>query len=81
MNMEKNMNDEIARVAYGFYEKRGYAPGNDFSDWIEAEKIVKKKYAKAMAGDVKPVKPTQPFGTTASAKSKSRGLSPRPLTR
>ena len=44
MNMDKNVHDEIARVAYGLYEKRGYTPGNDFSDWMEAEKIVKQKY-------------------------------------
>ncbi len=81
MNMDKNMRDEIARVAYGLFEKRGYTPGNDFSDWIEAEKIVKKTYSKGMASDVKPVKPAQPVKATASAKSKSRGLSPRPLTR
>jgi len=78
MNMEKNVNDEIARVAYGFYEKRGYTSGNDFSDWIEAEKIVKLKFAKEMTSDVKPVKPTQPMKATASTKSKSRGQLNRP---
>ena len=72
--MDKNMSDEIARVAYSLYEKRGYTPGNDFSDWIEAEKIVAMKYSKGMAGNVKPAKPTQPVSATASAKSKSRGL-------
>lgn len=74
MNMDKKMRDEIASVAYGLYEKRGYTPGNDFSDWIEAEKIVTKKYSKGMASGVKPVKPIQPASATTSAKSKSRGL-------
>ena len=78
MNMDKNMLDEIARVAYGFYEKRGHTPGNDFSDWLEAEKIVKQKYATRMTSDIKPVKPTQPMKATASAKSKPRGQSSRP---
>ncbi len=78
MNMDKNMLDEIARVAYGLYEKRGYAPGDDFSDWIEAEKIVKKKYSKGMSSDVKPVNPAQPMRATESAKSKSRGQYFRP---
>jgi len=73
MNMDKNVSDEIARVAYSLYEKHGYTTGNDFSDWIEAEIIVKKKYSKGMAGDVNPVKPTQPKRSTESAKSKSRG--------
>ncbi len=70
MKMDKNMRDEIASVAYGLYEKRGYAPGNDFVDWLEAEKIVKMKYSKGMSGNVKPAKPA----STSSSKSKSRGL-------
>ncbi len=74
MNMEKNMRDEIAKVAYSLYEKRGYAPGNDFVDWLEAEKIVKMKYSKGMAGNVKPAKPAQPVSSTQSSKSKSRGM-------
>jgi hypothetical protein len=78
MNQDKNMFDEIARVAYGLYENRGYAPGNDFSDWLEAERIVKQKYAARMASDVKPVKPTQPAKATASTKSKSRKQAPIP---
>jgi hypothetical protein len=81
MNMDKNMRDEIARVAYGLYEKRGYTPGKDFSDWIEAEKIVSKKYAKGMSGDVKSVKPTQQPSAQAPAKSKSRGQFFRPTAR
>lgn len=81
MNMDKKMRDEIARVAYGLYEKRGYVPGNDFSDWIEAEKIVKKKYSKGMAGDVKTAKTAQITRAIESAKSKSRGMFSRPSTR
>lgn len=49
MNMDKNMRDEIASIAYSLYEKRGHVSGNDFADWIEAEKIVAKKYSKGMA--------------------------------
>jgi hypothetical protein len=81
MNMDKNMRDEIARVAYGLYEKRGYNSGNDFSDWIEAEKIVTKKYAKEKTSDVKSVKPAQPASAKAPAKSKSRGQFFRPTAR
>jgi len=78
MNPDKNMLDEIARVAYGLYENRGCAPGNDFSDWLEAERIVKQKYAARMTSDIKPVKPTQPVKATASTKSKSRKQAPGP---
>jgi hypothetical protein len=81
MNMDKNLRDEIARIAYGFYEKRGYTPGNDFLDWIEAEKIVIKKYSKEMTGAVKPVKPIQPASAKAPSKSKSRGPFSRPTAR
>ena len=79
--MDKNTQDEIARVAYGLYENRGYAPGNDFSDWIEAENIVKKKYSNGMASNAKPAKPAQPMKATESARSKSRGQFSRPTAR
>jgi hypothetical protein len=32
----------IERVAYSIYERRGYAPGNDMGDWLEAENILRK---------------------------------------
>jgi hypothetical protein len=37
--------DEIARVAYDLYEKSGRIPGRDEQNWIEAEKIVRARYA------------------------------------
>ena len=77
MNQDKNILDEIARVAYGLYENRGCAPGNDFTDWLEAERIVKQKYAARMTSDIKPVK-IQPVKTAASAKSRPRRQSDRP---
>jgi hypothetical protein len=78
MNMDKNMLDEIARVAYNLYENRGCTPGNDFTDWLDAERIVKQKYAARMTSDIKPVKPTKPMKATAPTKSKSRGQLNRP---
>lgn len=71
MNRDKNIVDEIERVAYGLYEKRGYVPGNDFADWIEAEKIVTKKYSQGKSGNEKTIKPTQPMRTPEKTKSKS----------
>jgi hypothetical protein len=59
MSMDKNQNEEIARVAYTLYEKRGYSNGKDFADWIEAEKIVSKKYGKASGGNGKSHTTTQ----------------------
>jgi hypothetical protein len=33
--------DEIARVAYEFYEQRGRLDGCDVEDWLRAEAIVR----------------------------------------
>ena len=41
------LQDEIARIAYGLYERRGRIGGCAEEDWIEAEKIVTARYAKA----------------------------------
>ena len=68
MKQDKNMLDEISCVAYGLYEKRGCAPGNDFADWIEAENIVMKKYSKGSPINVKAAKTSQPM----RAKAKTR---------
>ena len=68
MKQDKNMLDEISRVAYDLYVKRGYVPGNDFADWLEAEKIVMKKYSKGTPSAVKAVKTSQPM----RAKAKTR---------
>ena len=44
MKRKKGLHDEIARVAYGLYKKRGMAHGHDLKDWLEAEKIVMEKH-------------------------------------
>ncbi len=72
MNMDKKIRDEIATVAYGIYEKRGYVAGEDFADWIEAVKIVEKKYSKGMAGDAKASRSAQPVRATERNKIKNR---------
>jgi hypothetical protein len=35
-----DIREEIAKVAYELYEKRGRAEGHHVEDWLEAEKIV-----------------------------------------
>ena len=35
---------EIEKEAHGLFIKRNGKHGNDLNDWLEAEKIVKKKY-------------------------------------
>ena len=33
--------DEVAKVAYELFERRGREPGHDFEDWLKAEQIVR----------------------------------------
>lgn len=39
--------DEVARVAYALYEKRGRISGHDQEDWLEAERIVRTRAAQS----------------------------------
>ncbi|MCL5023241.1 MAG: DUF2934 domain-containing protein [Nitrospirae bacterium] len=45
--MDRKLHDEIAKVAYELYEKKGRLEGRHHEDWMEAENIVKARYAKA----------------------------------
>lgn len=49
--------DEVAKVAYGLYEKRGRGHGRDMEDWFEAEMIMKKRYEKGIGQTAVAVKP------------------------
>ena len=42
----KQLEDEIRLIAYQLYELRGKEPGHEVEDWVEAEKIVVRKYLK-----------------------------------
>ena len=46
MNELDKFYDEVAKVAYGLFEKRGEVHGHDMSDWLKSEIIVKKRYMK-----------------------------------
>jgi hypothetical protein len=48
----RDLNEEIAKVAYDLYERRGKSNGNDFDDWVKAEKIVTERYAKLKRDEV-----------------------------
>jgi hypothetical protein len=41
-----NLDDEIRRVAYLLSERRGFEPGHETEDWLEAEREVLKRYQK-----------------------------------
>jgi len=42
----RDLNEEIAKMAYELYRGRGMSNGRDFDDWVRAEKIVMERYAK-----------------------------------
>jgi len=49
---QRDLNEEIAKVAYDLYEKRGKGNGNDLDDWVRAEKIVTERYAKLKKDEI-----------------------------
>jgi hypothetical protein len=75
MDKDQNLYNEIARVAYSLYEKRGYSHGSDIDDWTQAERIVMKKYSKEIEKDVKALKSshrTKPATKEATAGARAR---------
>lgn len=58
--------EEIAKVAYELYEKRGKGDGCHIDDWVEAEKIVMARHARKEEGGVKLARSGR---TTAASKS------------
>lgn len=40
---DEQLTGEISKIAYQLYEKRGRVPGNELADWLDAEKIVKRR--------------------------------------
>jgi len=56
---EKNVYEEIARVAYDLYEKRGKVHGYELNDWVEAERIVMKRHAKEIEHEAEVIKSTK----------------------
>lgn len=48
-----NLHDEIARVAYGLYEKRGKVSGHHLDDWYEAVRIVMARHGEPQEGQEK----------------------------
>jgi hypothetical protein len=43
--------EEVAKVAYELYQKRGGAHGFHVDDWLEAEKIVRLRREQACEGE------------------------------
>jgi len=45
MDKQKNIGQEIEKVAYELCEKGGCLPGREIENWLEAERIVTLRYA------------------------------------
>ena len=41
--------EEVARVAYAFFERRGCVHGHDLEDWLRAEAIVRQRRTRRTA--------------------------------
>ena len=71
------LHDEIARVAYSLFERKGRRHGHHLNDWFEAEKIVRARHAEesvkiaagiARVGNAEPVRRRKRKGETAETK-------------
>jgi hypothetical protein len=49
---QRDLNEEIAKIAYDLYEKRGKGNGNDLDDWVKAEKIVTERYTRLKKDEI-----------------------------
>jgi Protein of unknown function (DUF2934) len=58
------LQEEIAKVAYELYERRGRVPGYAAQDWLDAEKIVMSRHK---TSDVKEAAPKAARKKTAGA--------------
>jgi hypothetical protein len=47
--VKRDAAENVRKLAYSFFEKRGYAHGEDTRDWLRAEKILNRH--KHSAGD------------------------------
>lgn len=73
--MKKNkdfLRDEIAKVAYELYEKRGRSHGCHFDDWLEAERIVLARHVREVESVAETVKTTRKRKSSGEVKPKTR---------
>jgi hypothetical protein len=40
---DQELYERVARKAYELYQQRGEAPGDDFADWLLAERLVREE--------------------------------------
>jgi len=59
MEKKKNVYDEVTRVAYELYQKRGGTHGNHLDDWLEAERTVLQRHAKEIEKEANIIESTR----------------------
>lgn len=67
------LRDEIAKVAYELFEKRGRMHGHEMEDWLRAERIVTARHPKTEKGEGKAVKTVK----RKTAANKTKGDAPK----
>lgn len=45
------LQEEIERMAYDLYERRGRIDGHDWEDWLEAERIIRQREEAGIRSD------------------------------
>lgn len=73
MNQLDSFYEEVKKIAYYLFEKRGRMHGYDMADWLEAEMIVKKRYERK--ADQAP-----PVAATSDGKGTGKGTKTKPGT-
>jgi hypothetical protein len=76
MSQEKNIQDEIAKVAYELFENSGRMYGNELENWLAAEKIVMERDSREIEQEADftgPAKEKKTSGKTKPKKLKTSG--------
>ena len=66
MNKEKFL-EEIAKVAYEMFEKRGRNDGHAMDDWLEAERIVLNRHASEISREAEAIRNRAQTGKAVKA--------------
>ena len=71
MTHKKNIQEEIAKVAYDLFENGGRMYGCELENWLAAEKIVMEKHAGKIEQDGNLVSPTKKKKASSKAEPKT----------
>lgn len=72
---DMNLRNEISRVAYELYKKRGGVHGHDLDDWCEAERVVMVMYGEMPEGKGEAVKEKKRRAAAKPKETKAKSVS------